>query len=801
MSNTVIIAEKPSVASGIARVVGADAPHRHGPNGYIEGNGYTVTWAFGHLVGLVSPEAAGYGGNALPIMPEEWKTAVIAMKDPKKDSIVKGQVEEIRTLFEGAGRIIVATDAGREGELIFRYIYEYLGCTTPFDRLWISSLTDEAVRSGLRDLRPGSEYDALSAAAHARSEADWLLGYNASRALRVYSGYKGNLSLGRVQTPVLRMICDRYETNRTFVPTPFWQVSAEVRKYSSTFTVLSVTKFATEDEAKAACEAARRSSRMRVTSVEKKTVVNKPPLLYDLTSLQRAANSKLGLTADETLRIAQKLYEGKYMTYPRTGSRYIPKDIYRTLPSLLTKIQGYGRFSDAAKALEGKTLCRRSVNDEKVTDHHALLPTGNIPTDLSGIEKAVWEMVCARLLEAVGEDSTSERTTVLLDCGGTTFKATGSVLTKAGWRCVLGEGETQYADKQKKEGEGKDEDEDEKLQKLPSLVQDEVLPADRIETVRKTDKPLPIYTDASLLGEMETCGKRIDDEELRESMKDIGLGTPATRAQTIERLIQVGYIERESKKLLPTDLGLAIWKLVRDLRIADVRTSGEWERDLAQVEHGKLRKESFDEAIRRFTLEVIDDIKNNCPKLEDVEVKGEPNRPCPICGHMMSNRRYDVSCLEEEGGCGLRIPREVAGKKLPISAFEMLTIGMRTAVLHGFKSKSGKPFDARLSLDKENRKVKFEFDRAPQVKGRICPCCGRPLEDGKWTLSCSCGFEIRKSPGGVMLSAEQIDDLLSGKGVHLRGMKNKEGKSYSATLKINTEQKKVEYKFDPRKRK
>lgn len=790
MRDTVIIAEKPSVASGIARIVGADTPRRQKANGYLEGNGYKVTWAFGHLVGLVSPEALGFGGDTLPIMPEEWKTDIIHPSKSDMAATIKRQMEIIGDLFRSAKRIIVATDAGREGELIFRYIYESLGCDAPFDRLWISSLTDEAIRAGLDNLRPGRDYDSLSDAAHARSEADWLLGYNASRALRVSSGYKGNLSLGRVQTPVLKMICDRFEANRTFVPTPYWQVRAVARKGLQSFTVTSVDRFASEADAGRARDAAASAGAITIIKVETRDVTTRPPLLHDLTSLQREANAKLGLTADETLKIAQRLYESRHLTYPRTGSRYIPEDIYRTLPPLIARIECHERFTAAAAALEGKRLCRRSVNDEKVTDHHALLPTPNIPENLTGAELAVWEMVCGRLLEAVGEDSVSKRTTVEADGGGTAFKATGSTLVKAGWKSVLGAagGETTAESKT-------DRDDEEPDQTLPRLTEGETLPAEGHETVRKTDKPLPIYTDSSLLGEMETCGKKIDDEELRETMKDLGLGTPATRAQTIETLIARRYVERKGKKLLPTDLGLAVWRLTKDLRVADVRTSGEWERDLTLVERGKKRKAEFDEGIRQFTLEVIKDIKDNCPSLGDTS-PDEPARICPLCGKPMANRRYDILCDPSAGGCGLRVGREVAGKRIPVKAIDDLCSGRATGVIKGFKSKSGKTFEARLRIDPEKRSVAFDFGQPQTIEGRICPCCGRPLTDGRWTLTCECGLSIQKCPGGVTMDQEQIDTLLSGKAVHLKGMRSKTGKTYGARLTLNTREKKIDYVFD-----
>jgi len=784
----VIIAEKPSVAKEIAKIVGANTPHRDKANGYLEGNGYAVTWAFGHLVGLDTPEQMGYNNGELPMLPDRFPTHILNPAGSDMSSVIKKQMKTIETLFKGAEKIIVATDAGREGELIFRYIYEQLGSHTPFERLWISSLTDEAIRKGLKELRSGADMAPLSEAAHARSEADWITGYNASRALRLSTGFRGILSLGRVQTPVLGMICERTEANKNFVPTPFWQIGASLTKNGSSFKVLSKNKYDTEQKANAAAAPVKAEGRMKVKSVEKKQVVSKPPLLYDLTALQRAANGKYGMTADETLKVAQSLYEKKYLSYPRTGSRYISEDVFRTIPALISKVAGYGPFAKAAAGLAGKKLCRKSVNDAKITDHHALIPTDNIPSDLSGREKQIWEMVCGRMLEAFGEDCLSDRTTALFESAGQIFSATGSVVTYAGWRGVFGFSEP--APDQKKD----DGDEDDDAGVLPPLAEGESLPSKDVEVIRKTDKPLPIYTDATLLGEMETCGKKIDDEEMREALKDVGIGTPATRAATIEILIKRGYIVREGKKLLPTELGCQVYSMVRGRRIADVNTSAQWEHDLALIEQGKLPKGRFDKEIRTFAVEIIDDLKKNCKPI-DASATGEPTRTCPVCGRPMKNMKFSVSCDSEAGGCGLKINREIAGKKLPASAIEALAAGKNTAEIKGFKNKEGKPFNAKLRVNKETKKLEFVFAKreAPaKTEGKVCPCCGKALDDNGWKLSCpDCGLEIWKTMCKKNLTETQLDALLSGKTVEVKGMTKKDGKKFDAKLKLDKDAKKI----------
>lgn len=793
MAYKVIIAEKPSVAGSIAKIVGATTPRKDKANGYMEGNGYRVTWAFGHLVGLCSPEEMGTPKGQLPIFPESWKTKIIETPNKEMTGTIKKQMKTIESLFFGADEIIVATDAGREGELIFRYIYEYLGCRTPFKRLWISSLTDEAIRNGMSSLLPGGEYDSLSDAAHARSEADYLVGFNASRALRIFTGYKGSLSLGRVQTPVLCMICDRYAANKNFVPTPFWQIEAESEKDSVIFPISSELKYTTEQAAREAEAIAKNSNTFRVTSVDTKDVVSRPPLLYDITSLQRAANSKYGMTAEQTLSVAQKLYEKKFLSYPRTGSRYIPKDVFRVIPSLISKVEKCERegFATMAAKMKGKKLCSKSVNDEKVTDHHALLPTDNIPTNLSGDEKKIWEMVCGRMLEAFGEDSVSKRKSVDLTAGGIKFKTSGSTLVYAGWKAVFGTSEPDAGITDSTDDEGYNG-------ALPDIKEGDILPIKQMETVRKTDKPLPIYTDSSLLGEMETCGKKIEDEELRESMKDVGLGTPATRAATIETLIARGYAIRESKKIIPTDLGNAVWKIVSGRKIADVKTTGEWERELSFIERGQKDKYTFDSAIKDYVLQIIEDLRANCKPFEDIGDGAEPVRMCPCCGKPMKNLKFSISCDADAGGCGFGIRRTIGEKNIPVSAINALSEGKVTGLIKGFTSKSGKKFDAKLRVNKEEKKIEFFFDDKPKDKmeGRTCPCCGKQLQDNGWKLTCDCGLELNKTICKVPLKEEQIDTLLGGGKIYVKNMIGKSGKKFNATVYLNKSTKKTEFIFD-----
>ncbi len=516
-----LIAEKPSVAKDIARIIGATQRN----DGYLSGNGYMVTWAFGHLIQLAMPEAYGVANfrrESLPIISADFRLIprqAKAEKGYKADPGVLKQLKVIKEVFDQCDRIIVATDAGREGELIFRYIFHYLDCRKPFVRLWISSLTDRAIREGMENLQPGERYDNLYLAAKSRSEADWLIGINATQALSVAAG-QGVFSLGRVQTPTLMMICDRYLENKNFVPTKFWQLKASAASGGIGFTAQSTAKWEQQPEAIAALQRAKDAGQLVVKSVERKEAAQEPPLLYDLTTLQKEANTKLNFSADKTLSIAQSLYEKKVMSYPRTGSRYISEDVFEEMPERIALLERYPRFAGYAAGLDGATLNRRSVNDGKVTDHHALIVTENLPGELSKDERAIYEMVAGRMLEAFSGKCVKDVTTALLSAGDTDFIVKGAVMKTAGWRAVLSEQDT----------------EDEDTAALPPLQERQPLPLSSVDLLEKQTKPKPLHTESSLLAAMENAGKELEDAELKASMKDAGIGTPATRAAIIETL-------------------------------------------------------------------------------------------------------------------------------------------------------------------------------------------------------------------------------------------------------------------------
>lgn len=689
----VIIAEKPSVAQGIASVVGA----RQRKDGYLMGNGYAVTWAFGHLVGLAMPESYGFSGfrrEHLPILPQEFRLVPRQVREGKvykDDPGVVRQLGVIRELFDRCESIIVATDAGREGELIFRYVYNYLGCTKPFARLWISSLTDRAIREGLRNLREGSLYDNLYLSAKARSEADWLVGINSSQALSLAAG-QGVFSLGRVQTPTLAMICSRYRENKQFVPRKYFQIKVSAAKDGIAFSALSRNRFDDLESATAELREVEDGGTLAVTSVERREAVQEPPLPYDLTALQKEANSKLDFSADKTLTLAQSLYEKKVLSYPRTGSRYISEDVFEEIPSRITLLQQYPRFAAIASALRDTPLNRRPVDDAKVTDHHALLVTENLPEGLSQDERAIYEMVAARLLEAFSPHCVKEMTEVALSAGGEIFTLKGAVVKSAGWRAVRGEPE---------------EEVDETT--LPELQTDETLPLLASETVEKQTKPKPLHTESSLLSAMEHCGREIGDGQLRTAIREAGIGTPATRAAVIETLFARNYIRRDKKNLVPTEKGLAVYDTVKDKKIADVEMTAAWEDTLAKIETGEADAPSFRRDIEVYTAQIVAEL---LAATLDVAPSGE-QCACPKCKKSRI-LFFDKVAKCADVDCGFTLFRNKGGKVLTDKQIVGLVTTGRTPLVKGFRNREGRSFDAALVLNPDFT-VGYSFpDRKPQ---------------------------------------------------------------------------------------
>lgn len=689
---TCIIAEKPSVARDIARIVGANTKQ----DGYLEGSGYLVTWAFGHLITLAMPEAYGYGAykaEKLPMIPKPFKLIVRQIRKDKTfndDPTALKQLKVIRSCFERCDQIIVATDAGREGELIFRYIYQYLDCHKPFQRLWISFLTDKAIREGLSKLRSGSEYDALYQAGKARSEADWMVGINASRALSI--ARKGAYSLGRVQTPTLAMVCRRFLEHQHFTSSYFWRLQAFTEAEGIAIRATCTEFFEQEDLVTVALRSLSSKTSLEVLSVIRQTTETPPPLLYDLTTLQKEANRKFGFSADKTLSLAQALYEKKLTTYPRTGSRYISEDVFEEVPRLLSVL---------GKDLKS-SLNPHSVDNSKVTDHHAIIPTGESPANLSSDEETLYLMICARFVEAFAPNSQEERMQVELSDGERNYTWKASQLISAGWKAL--------APKLKiKESE---EDEELMLGRLPSISKGDSLPLLHAETSQHQTKPKPLFTEATLLSAMEHAGRELEDADSRKAISDCGIGTPATRASIIETLILRDFIRRDKKTLLPTEKGLAVYEVVKDKKIANAEMTANWELTLAAIEAGKASPSDFAQGIEAYTEAICRELLALAP-----EERNYPTFCCPQCGkESVGIFPKVVKCKSE--GCDFHVFRSICGVTLSEAQIKDLLSTKRTTLIKGFQNKVGKKFNAHLVL-RGDGSTAFEFDNtSSKPRGR-----------------------------------------------------------------------------------
>ena len=648
--HTLVLAEKPSVARDIARVLGA---RDKGENCLI-GKDYVVTWALGHLVTLKEPQELDerytrWKKEDLPILPARMETKVIK-KTRSQFLAVKKLMNDKET-----GDIICATDSGREGELIFRYIYEQAGCRKPVRRLWISSMTDEAIRAGFDSLRPSSDYDALYASARCRADADWLIGMNATRAYTIRYGVL--LSIGRVQTPTLSMLVRRRREIDAFVPQVYYLVNADFGDYKGVYIdAKGEKKIATEEDAQAI--AARvRGQQASVLEATREHKSLPPPLLYDLTTLQREANAQFGFTAKKTLETAQKLYEQhKLLTYPRTDSRYLSHDMLGKVQSTLAAYDG-ALQPLGEKALEyGVRMSKRIFDDAKLTDHHAIIPTGKKAANLSltADERRLYELVAKRLAAVFYPNYEYDALRVVTACGQDRFLSTGQTVTQEGWKAV-------YAGEQasgSRRGGKKKEDE----QPLPDLHPDDERVCRDAKVTQDQTKPPKEYNDASILLDMEHAGRQIEDEELREQMKDCALGTPATRAAIIERLISVGYVSRKGKNLTATEKGIHLIEAVPP-EIASPETTGRWERALAEIARGSDGEQRFREGIARLAAFLV----QNASGAPDVAFAPEERRgrtkrvptlgvACPLCGKgKVAENSKGFYCTRFRDGCKFTI--------------------------------------------------------------------------------------------------------------------------------------------------
>ncbi|MDX6716204.1 MAG: topoisomerase, partial [Baekduia sp.] len=593
------------------------------------------------------------------------------------------------------------------------YLFEKAGAKKPVQRLWLNSMTNDAMREGFANLRDGAELAKLEDAARSRSEADWIVGMNATRAatIRLRSSFDGAVSLGRVQTPTLAILTRREEEIRAFVPEPYWLVDAQFdatgnRAYEGRFHAGAQPRMATAEEAEAVADAVRGQAGT-ITKLEKTTRREKAPLLYDLTSLQREANTRFGFSARRTLGAAQRCYEEhKALTYPRTSSRYLTSDMVPELKEVAGHVGEHGEYSKAAQYVTGLDLLPlgRVVDDAKVGDHHAIIPT-NASHKLEKMgddDRKIYDMVARRFLAAFHPEAVFENTRVETTVAEHIFRTRGKVLVVPGWRGVYGE----LAD----DGTARDDEDEGRDQSLPKLEKGEDVDTRAVEVLAKETKPPRRYSDASLLGAMETAGKLVDDDELREILKESGIGTPATRAAIIERLIDVGYVERDGRALVPTEKGMNVIRLLDGHALTSPSLTGDWERRLAEIEAGEQDRKKFMADIATFAGSTVGELDT---KLKDVRIPRANLGPCPICGRDIVENRKGYSCWgREDPGCGFVIWKSKAGKNLPPAvAKELIARGKTEKPITGFKGRSGRSFRARLALvQNEEGRMRVEFD-------------------------------------------------------------------------------------------
>jgi DNA topoisomerase III len=725
MSKTLVIAEKPSVGTDLARVL--KGPFKKG-EGVLEGPEHVITWAVGHLVQLAEPDEYDakfkrWRMEDLPIVPDRFKLVVRDERSRKQMSVVTKQIGR-----DDIAEVVNACDAGREGELIFAYLYEKAKGKKPVQRLWLNSMTSAAMKSAFEALRPSEDFARLEQAARSRSEADWIVGMNATRAatIRLRSSFDGAVSLGRVQTPTLALIARREEEIKAFVPEPYWLVDASfeadgARTYQGRYHAGAKPRIATGEQA-AAIVAACEGKPGKITKLDKKEQREKAPMLYDLTTLQREANNRYGFSAKRTLGAAQRCYEEhKALTYPRTNSRYLPSDMVAEIKPIAELVGAQPEYRKGAEYVTSLDLLplARVVNDEKVTDHHAIIPTRSEHKldKMSSDDRRIYDMVTRRFLAVFHPEAVFENTRVETTIGegenGHVFRTRGKLLIVPGWRGVYDE---VAADSRPKgeEDEGAD-------QQLPKLQDGETVKTTKVAAERKETKPPRRYSDASLLGAMETAGKLVDDEELREAMKESGIGTPATRASIIERLITVGYVERDARALVATEKGLNVIRLLDAHMLTSPELTGSWEHRLGKIERGEDSREKFMGDIAGFALQTVKQLDET---LKDVRIPRAKLGPCPVCGHEIGENRKGYSCwAREDPGCGFVIWKSKAGKTLTVPiARELIKTGYTEKPVTGFRGRSGRSFRAHLAMSQtEEGKWRVEFDEPWAKEGAKAP--------------------------------------------------------------------------------
>lgn len=778
----VVLAEKPSVARDIARHLKATQSR----NGYLEGNGYAVTWAFGHLVELKDPESykpewKSWRLSSLPMVPDPFELA------PRDERSSREQLDTIASLFEKAEEIICATDAGREGELIFRYILSWADCESkPIKRLWISSLTPKAIANGFSNLAEGSAYDNLYHAAKSRSEADWIVGINATRFFTVEYGKRNLLlSVGRVQTPILAMIAQRDRYIETFDSKKFWEVRATAQE---TLFRHTKGKFTSEDDANEIVSKIT-GKELLIESIENKDEKSNPPLLFDLTELQRELNTRYGFTADETLRIAQNLYENKHITYPRTDSRYLSSDLEPTIAPLLRTFQPFREKEIGKLDLDNLKFGKRIVDDSKISDHHAIIPTDTLPKKLNDQEKKVYNAILTRLIAVFYPPCIKSVTTVEASCQAEPFRARGTQLRDPGWQALY-----PTSDKPKKTGK-KPGKRDQNDQPIPDFqIGERCLHQPRVETFKTS--PPKRFTEASLLQLMETAGKAIEDEALREALKDQGIGTPATRASIIETLIQRGFVERRGKSLISAPKGRQLISLVQDERLKSPELTGEWEQRLKKMERGQYDPQQFRQEVETFTREIL---SATADKTVDLKNLG----PCPQCQAPVIRGKTGYGCSQWRHGCDFAIKEDALGASISPKLMRELLLNQRSLSSVGVSHQGSRALaDLRLSKSGELEYTLVESQAPETAEASLgsCPVCGGPVLEKERSYSCGnwrqgCRFTIWKVIAKREISKETATALIQDKTTPiLDGFTSKAGKAFSARLQVREGE--VKFSFD-----
>ena len=768
----VCIAEKPSVAKEIAQVIGAKDKR----DGYFEGNGYQVTWTFGHFCTLWPPEDYNpkwkyWNLDTLPILPDRFETKVM------DNSGVQKQFNIIKTLFSKATLVINCGDAGQEGELIQRWVIKQAKYTGPVERLWISSLTTEAIRAGFNKLQPASEFDNLYYAGSSRAICDWILGMNATRLYTLkYGGYKQVLSVGRVQTPTLAILVARHYEIKNFVAKPYWELQT---KYRDTIFNNTSGKFFSKEEGEKFLHQVEGKD-LHITNMEEKEGKEYAPKLFDLTSLQVHCNNKFGFTAEDTLSLVQKLYEAKAVSYPRVDTTFLPNDMYPKIPGIMKGLHDYDNYTDS---ILKKTIRKSSkvFNDKKVTDHHAIIPTGEHRI-LGGNEKKLYDSIVRRFIAAFYPDCKVAKTNVDAEVDSVKFVAKGKVILEPGWRIIYSKEITSASDEENKGDE-------EKI--LPAFEKGEHGPHEPSFFEKSTKAPSN-YTEASLLRAMETAGKNVDNDELRDLMKANGIGRPSTRANIIETLFKRKYTIRKKKQILPTEMGIQLIDTIQNKLLKSAELTGQWEKKLKEIEEGQYSAKYFIANMKKMVDQLVYEVRmdNNKPRLvspndpkqkKTAEKKtpaktGPINLPCPKCGSgKILKGKTNYGCSAWKDGCNFRIPFVYQDKKLTEKQVMRLIEKKTTTKLKGFVL-DGKKVEGILKLNASHEiefEIKTQQKQAKEEQAPKCPKCKKgTIVKGKTAYGCSmwksgCGFrfsfaEIKEKAAGRALTKELVLEIMRG---------------------------------------